>query len=724
MANPTPIRIEGRAKVTGSALYTGDFGEETLRPYLQPGEAGKPLIHAAVFQSGIAKGRVLSIDTEQAEKIAGVHMIVTHVNAPRLKKANSMMQSELARFLPLQNDAIHYRGQPLAILLAESPEAARNASSLITATYEESTAKLDFVENIASAKPLKKVGAGYKGHEERGHPEEDFSKAVKRIDRLYTTDAAHHNAMEPGSTIAHWHAPSAEPVRLTCICSTQFVFGEAILLGEAFDLGIRDGMLRLGLAIGLGAELDAKVRVVAPLIGGGFGSKGNNSHLLLAAMASKLCGHPVKLVLTRPQTFSMMPYRGAVHQRIRLGANAEGRISSLLHESVLQTAETGTFNEPTGEMTAHLYDVANVLIDHCAVRLDVNANGWMRAPGLAPAHFAIESAFDELADELHVDPIVLRLRNYAEKDPATGKEWSSKKLRECYVAGASAIGWHQRSAQPRSQIVGDEAIGYGMATSAYPTNQFPATVRITLHADGTARVQTCAHEIGQGALTTLATIAAEALQLSLEKVQIEIGDTTLPMAFMAGGSSTSLSVGEAILNAAKTLKKKLARPHTFPLRAKGIAGRTFGKSSFGRASFGAQFVRVAVQEATGKVRVTHMAGAFAAGRILNARAARSQYLGGMIMGLGHALMEQTSLDLTHGAWVNANLGEAHVPVNADIPEIAIHMIEEDDSRGSALGAKGIGELGIVGTAAAIANAIYNATGKRIRSLPITPDKLL
>lgn len=528
--------------------------------------------------------------------------------------------------------------------------------------------------------------------------------------------------MEPGATLAHWHAPSkTESIELTCICSTQFVYGDAIFLGEAFDLGMRDGMLRLGLQIGLGAEMSSKVRVAAPLIGGGFGSKGNNSHLALAAMAAKYTGHPVKLVLTRPQTFSMMPYRGGACQRIRLGADSTGRISTLMQEGILQNAETGTFIEPIGEMTSHLYNVPNTLIDHQSVRLNVNATGWMRAPGITPAQFALESALDELADKLAIDPIELRLINYAEKDPDTGKEWSSKKLRECYIAGASAIGWHKRNVETRE---GEEAIGYGMATAVYPTNHFPSTARLTLNADGTVLVQASAQEIGQGTITTLGVIAAEALGLPLTQVRVEVGDTTLPMAFMAGGSSTSLSVGTAILDAAKKLRKKMTQTQERPLSVKGIAGRTFGRSKYGRAAFGAQFVRVAVNHHTGKIRVTHMAGAFAAGRILNPRTARSQFLGGMVMGLGHALMEQTSLDLTHGAWVNANLGEAHVPTNADIPEITIQMIEEDDSRGSDLGAKGIGEIGITGVAAAIANAVYNATGKRIRSLPITLDKVL
>jgi xanthine dehydrogenase YagR molybdenum-binding subunit len=748
-----PMRLDGRAKVLGKALYTGDTTDSSFEPYLQPGEQAGPMLYAAVVQSEHLAGKVRSIDTAAAEAVPGVRLVMTHTNAPRLKKVSTMMQSELTKYLPLQETKLYYHGQPLAVVVADTLEIATHAASLVEVRYAVKHGRTDFDANLKHAKHEKKVGAGDKGQQERGHPRAAYKDAPVQLDQWYTTDAAHHNPIEPAATVAYWHAESPAPIRLTVICSTQFVYGDAIVLGQTFGLGVKDSMLRFGLQLAFGKELDSKVRVVAPLIGGGFGSKGSNSHMLLAAMAAKLVGQPVKLVLTRQQVFSMMPYRGAARQRIRLGAAPDGRLISMLHEGLIQSAETASFVEPLGEFTPHLYAVENMLIDHRSVKLNVNAPGWMRAPGIAPAQFAIESAMDELAEQVGIDPIELRLRNDAEVDPETGHEWSSKSLNECFEAGAKAIGWERRQGTPGTlrerdaeHGVGYERIGYGVATAVYPTNQFPATARLILRADGTVLAQSSAHEIGQGAITVLAQVAAEAVGVPLRKVVMELGDTTLPMAMMAGGSSTTLSVGSALESfyradpshlshrdgllfdprspgTAEAVGPLLSRNGLTEVVAKGIAGRTFGRSPYGRAAFGAQFARVVVDEASGHIRVTRMVGAFAAGRILNARTARSQLLGGMVWGLGQALLEQSVLDTRNGAWVNSNLAEAHVPVNADVPQIDVLMIDEDDSRGSRLGAKGIGELGITGAAAAIANAVYNATGKRIRSLPITLDKV-
>jgi xanthine dehydrogenase YagR molybdenum-binding subunit len=767
MPQSSPIRIEGRVKVTGAALYTGDFGLHTLTPYLQPREIASPILHALAVQSTIPAGHILSIDTTKAAAIPGVRNILTHLNAPRLHKVRSLMSSEVAKFLPLQNEIVHYHGQPIVLIVAETLDAVRQAASLVEIKYAPEPALLDFEANLPYAKDEKKIGAGDPGQIERGNPEAAFLDAPIRIDHTYATDAAHHNPIEPAATLAHWHAPSEEPIRLTVISSTQFAYGDALILGGAFQLGAKDSLLRIGAQVLTGLELESKVRVIAPVVGGGFGSKGGNSHLVLAAMAAKVAGQPVKLILERPQTFNMMPYRSATRQTVRLGADTSGRISVLHQHSIVQNAETSSFVEPMAEATPHLYDIPHISIRHKSVRLHVNTPGWMRAPGIAPGQFALESALDELATELRMDPIELRLLNYAEHDPETGHEWSSKSLRECYKAGAHSIGWRDRPQQPATLREGDHLIGYGMATAAYPTNQFPATARLTLYSDGTVLAQTSAQEIGQGAITALSQLAAEAFSIPLQNVRLQIGDTTLPMAFMAGGSSTTLSVGSAIEAAAQKLRRRifsfaisdrqsplhgarrddllfrdasivdrnnasraqslvelLRRNHREPLIAKGIAGRTFGKSPYGRFAFGAQFARVAVYAPTGHIQVTHMSGAFAAGRILNPRTARSQFLGGMIWGLGQALMERTTLDLRHGAWVNTNLGEALVPTNADVPAIDVITIDEDDTRGNALGIKGVGEIGITGVAAAIANAVYNATGRRTRSLPITLDKLL
>ena len=759
-----PVRIDGRAKVTGSGFYTADL----LRfdEYLHPGEAPTPMLHAAVVPATIAFGRVLHLDTAEAERIPGVRLVMTPANAPRLKKFSSLLMSEQTKYLPLQDPDVRYHGQPIALVVADTFEIAREAAAHVKSTYSPQPALLDFEANLEKAEPVKKVGAGGKGKVERGNPQAAFADAPIKIDAAYRLQPAHHNAMEPGVSIAHWHAEDGLPNRLTVVSSTQFVYGDAVALAESFELAHKDKILRIVAQVAVGKQWDSSVRVVAPLVGGGFGSKGGSNHTFLSAMAAKLLRQPVKLVLTRQNTFSQMPYRGGLDVRIRLGSDREGKLTSLQQDTVIQSSVTASFLEPTGEVTPHLYAVENLVIEHRALCLNTNSPGWMRAPGVAPGQFVLETAMDELACKLGLDPIDVRLRNYAESDPESGKEWSSKSLRECYAQGAASFGWQRRMLRS-SEREGVERIGYGMATAAYGTNHFPATARLTLRADGSVLAETATHEIGQGAITSLSQVVADELALPLSRIDIAIGDTTLPFGAFSAGSSTSLSVGSALLEAAHTLTERLARlarvdrssplyqcslrdivfregnlqhriehARTEPatavlaraglkkLAVKGISGRLFGKSKYARMAFGAQFARVAVNASTGSVRVTHMTGAFAGGRILNARTARSQLLGGMVWGVGHALMEESLRDVHVGAWVNANLAEAHVPTNADAPEINILMIPEDDSRGSELGAKGLGEIGITGAAAAIANAIANATGRRMRNLPITAEQVL
>ncbi len=759
-----PVRIDGRAKVTGTGFYTADLN--SFEAYLHPGEAPLPVLHACVVPAAIAFGRVLHLDPGAAEAMPGVRLVMTPANAPRLKKIRSLLMSEQTKYLPLQDSNVLYHGQPIALVVAETFEIAREAAARVKVTYSPQPALVNFEKNMSNATPVKKTGAGSQARIERGSPDAAYNNAAVKVQGRYLLQPAHHNAMEPGASVAHWHAEDGLTNRLTVVCSTQFVYGEAVALAEAFDIGHKDKMLRIVAQVAVGKEIDSRVRVVAPLIGGGFGSKGGMNHTMLPAMAARLLRQPVKLVLSRQNTFSQMPYRGGLSIHVRLGATPDGTLTSLLQETVIQSSETASFLEPTGEVTPHLYAVENLLVAHTAVCLNTNSPGWMRAPGVAPGQFVLETAMDELGERLGIDPIDLRLRNYAQTDPEGGKEWSSKSLRECYQQGAERFGWHRRAARSTERD-GVERIGYGMATAAYPANHFPATARLTFRIDGTVLAETATHEIGQGAITSLSQVVAEALAMPLDRVEIRIGDTTLPFGAFSAGSSTSLSVGSALLDAAHTLGERLARLARVDRRSslygcslrdivfnngrlrhrieaarvdsavevleragrteiavKRISGRLFGKSKYARMAFGAQFARVAVNEVTGSVRVTHMTGAFACGRILNARTSRSQLLGGMIWGVGHALMEETLRDPQVGAWVNANLAEAHVPVNADAPEIDIIMVPEDDSLGSELGAKGLGEIGICGTAAAISNAIYNATGRRLRNLPITADQVL
>ncbi len=690
---------------------------------------------------------------------------MTWRNAPRLREVKTLLATELDCLLPLQKPEIHYKGQAIAVVIADTLMDAQHAASLVVAKIDDqgSDPKLSFEDGIPNAPEAKKVGAGEHGTIKRGRPEAAFAQAPVQLDRTFTLAASHHNALEPGCAMAVWGPDD----HLTVHTATQFTYGDAVTLAQAFGLGVREGKLRLGAHVTVGMEIGSKVTVVAPFVGGGFGSKGENQYLVLAALAAKFAGAPVKLVLTREQTYSLMPYRSASEQRIRLGSDRDGSLQAILHDSTIQNSHVGAFIESTGEMTPHLYQCGSLRTTHRVVRLNLNAPSWMRAPGVAPGLFALESAMDELAEQIGIDPVEMRLRNYAEVDPATGHQWSSKSLRDCYTAGAEKIGWSSREKRPGLVRQGDRLVGFGMATAAYRTMQFPASARIILHQDGSAVVQSAFHEIGQGAITALTQIAAESLALPTSQVKLEWGDARLPFAPLTAASTTTLSVGSAIREAAEKLKRQLAvlsvvdkrsplyntksgllgaesgrlysrkepgrtdsyaailsRRSMASLSVKAVTGRLFGKSRYARAAFGAQFAKVSVHTETGEVRVDHLAGAFSAGRIVNPKLAASQVRGGMIWGIGQALMEESMPDERVGGWVNGNLAEALVPTNADVPIIDPILIEEDDSRGSALGVKGIGEIGITGVAAAIANALHNATGQRFYELPIKPDAVL
>ncbi|MFL6449781.1 MAG: xanthine dehydrogenase family protein molybdopterin-binding subunit [Bryobacteraceae bacterium] len=749
-------RIDARLKVTGEARYTAD---------LQLGDARGGPLHAVVVQSPVASGTLVDLETEAALQAPGVRGIMTWQNAPRLKQVTTLMATELDRLLPLQEPDICYKGQAIAVVITDTLLHAQYAASLVLPRFadEGEAARLSFADEIPNATEAKKVGAGEHGTLKRGKPESAFAQAPLQLDRTYSTAVTHHNALEPGCATAAWD----EDGRLTVHTATQFTYGDAVTLANAFGLGMREGKLRLGAHVAAGYEIGSKVTVIARFVGGGFGSKGENQYLILAAMAAKMAGSAVRLVLTREQTYTLMPYRSASVQRIRLGSDREGALQAILHDSTIQNSNVAAFVEPTGEMTPHIYKCASVRTTHRLVRLNFNAPSWMRAPGVAPGLFALECAMDELAEEIGIDPIEIRLRNYADVDPATGHPWSSKSLRECYTAGAERIGWSTRETKPRSMREGDFLVGFGMGTAAYRTMQFPASARIILHRDGSAVVQSAFHEIGQGAITALTQIAAESLALPPSSIRLEWGDARLPFAPLTAASTTTLSVGSAIREAAEKLKRQLAvlavvdkrsplyntrsgtidsedgrlysrkapdraesygailsRRGMASLSAKAVTGRLFGKSRYARAAFGAQFAKVGVHAETGEVRVQHLVGAFSAGRIINAKLASSQVRGAIIWGLGQALMEESMPDERVGGWVNGNLAEALVPTNSDVPRIDPILIQENDSRGSTLGVKGIGEIGITGVAAAIANAVHHATGHRIYELPIKPDVLL
>lgn len=748
----SPSRLEAIAKVTGRARYAADLAAQP------PG--GHP-VHAAVVQSPQAGGRVLAIDTADALAIPGVHRVITHLDAPRLKPIHTMPGGELGRFLPLQDNRLHYSGQPIALVMADSAQIARYAASRVKVRYSPAEREPLLTLSEAHAKNAEKVGAGLPGLTERGTPDAAFTGAARQLDETYETVPQHHNALEPGAVVAEWDGEG----RLVVHTATQYSYGDAYALAQAFDLGVNKPFTDVMSSGEAEPGLDDKVRLIVPFVGGAFGGKKGNLHPLLAAMAAKLVGRPVCLELTRSQTFSLMPFRGGTRQRIRLGGDADGRLRVLIQDALIQNSALSNFIEPVGEMTPKLYACEHLRTSHRAVEMDINAPSWMRAPGVGVSQFAIESAMDEWAHEIGLDPLDVRLRNYAEVEPQKGHPWSSKALRECYRQAAEAIGWNARDPRVGSMREHGQCIGLGMATAIYHVAQMAASARVRLNADGSAQVSSSTHELGQGGLTALSQIAAQALGVPLARLNLQWGDTRLPYSSLTAGSSTTLSLGAAITAAAEQLRQQLAeravadiasplhglapqdlrlancalcaadgraqvitellrRQGLDGLAAQASTGGQISKPALGRATFGAQFAKVAVDPVTGVVRVQRLVGAFAGGRVVNPMLARSQLMGGMVWGLGQALFEHTRLDERLGRWMNADLAEAMIATHADVPTIDVLMVEEDDRRGHPLGIKGLGEIGIVGVAPAIANAVFHATGVRIRSLPLTPDKLL
>ncbi len=749
-----PRRLEGRDKVTGRLRYAGD---------LAPAEIGGPVDFAVAVTSTQASGRVLSIDASEALAAPGVRCVLTHANAPKLHKVVATNGAEIGDLLPLQSDQIHYGGECVAVLVADTLRHARAAAPLVRIAYSNPDGGKAFTlgAGLGRAEDVKKVGAGDPGQVEIGHPERAYAAAPVKVDLSFDTSPHHHNAMEPGAIVAAWGADG----ELTVWVPTQFSYGDVVILGEAFGFGMKDRLPRLiGQVLG-GFEFNSKVRVIATLAGGGFGGKNANVHLLLAPMAAKLNGRPVKLVLSRADVFTLMPFRGGSHQRLRLAADKDGKLQALLQDSIVSQGAKGQYVEGAGETVHKAYACPNMLVHQQAARLDTNAPGWMRGPGACLGRFSSEVAMDVLAEKLGIDPLEFRLINHADVEPDTGHEWSSKSLKQCYRAASERIGWFDRDPQVGSMREGRHLVGFGMATSMYPTLQMPAVARVILGADGRARLQTSTHEIGQGVNTALTQIGAETLGLPLDHVRLEFGDTRLPYGGMTVGSMSTLTNGAAVQEAAAAVKKALikravrdadsplhgqhqhdldvvagrvvapdgasesvaelmARHPEGEIQEEAITGRTMGHSKYGRYAFGAQFAKVLIDPATGHIQVEKLIGAFAGGRPINPLLVRSQLMGGMVWGLGQALMEETVMDGRTGLFVNRSLAEALVPTNADIDDLEAIVIDEDDTRGHPLGVKGMGEIGAVGTPAAIGNAIYHATGIRLTELPFRIDRLL
>lgn len=685
----TPLdRIDGPKKVTGSATYTFEYPVEGVA-------------YAFPVQSTIAKGRITSIDVSAARSLPGVITILSHENAPRLA---SIETAEVAVF---QSAAVAYRGQFVAAVVAETLEIARHAASLVVVHYEEQPHDVVLRADRADLYKPDKVNPSQETDTTTGDVEVALAQAAVTLDHTYTTPTYHNNPLEPHATIATW---SDDGVTL-------------------YDANQGAHRIRDNVAQAFGLQLE-RVRVISPYVGGAFGSKAfTHAHVILTVMAAKISGRPVKLALTRQQMFAVVGYRTPTIQRIRLGADNNGRLTAIAHDVVEQTSTVQEFAEQTAVATRMMYAAPNRRTTHRLARLDVPTPTIMRAPGECPGMFALESAMDEMAIACGLDPVEFRIRNEPEVDPESGRPFSTRGLVACLREGAQRFGWQQRDPRPGIRSDGRWFIGTGVAASTYPARRRTSSAFVRVNRDGHYNVHIGAADIGTGAWTVLTQIAADALEAPLECVHLEIGDSKLPRAQIAGGSMGTTSWGTAIIEAARKLRTRLHDEYNDIIPPEGLeevgeAGNNPDAQRFSMHAYGAQFVEVRVNIDTGEVRVPRMLGVFAVGRVINAKTARSQLLGGMTMGLSMALHEESVLDPRFGDFVNHDFAEYHIATNADVGTVDIAWIDEYDPHVSPMGAKGIGEVGIVGTAAAIANAVYHATGIRIRDLPITLDKLL
>lgn len=696
-------RIDGLLKVTGAAEYATD--------YKIPSPA-----HAVIFKSEIAAGKILDIETSAAERSAGVLAVITHKNAPKLNVRGGLRGVGL-----LQNaDVLHY-GQHIGVVVAETFEQARNAANLVKVSYQKADAKTDFPKLLSAAVPSKDRD---KADAKRGDVETAFRNAEFKIEEIYETPIEHHQPMEPHATIAVWE--TAE--KLTLYNGSQIVNGAQN--AAASTLGLKP----------------ENVRVVTPYIGGGFGSKGGMwANLVLAAIAAKTVKRPVKLALSRQQMFDSVGLRQRNHQKLRLAATKDGKLTALAHETITHSAINEEFIEPCGDCSKLMYANEHSLISYRNIPMNIILPTYTRGPGKSTGSFALESAMDELAYKLKIDPIEFRLKNQPDKDLSNGKPFSSRKTVECLRKGAEIFGWNKRKLEPRQTRQGNYLIGYGVGCGSYPARQRDSSANVKLTRNGSdvrAVIELAASDLGTGTFTILAQVAADALGVPVEKVGIKLGDSSLPPAAgsvgSVGASSFANVVGDGCAKItdeliAKSGKQFFVRPTAAQMMLSenltAFETRVDAKppaeaNDYSAHSFNANFAEVWVNEATGMVKVPRFLAITGAGKIINPKTSRSQIIGGVIWGIGMALMEESHIEPRYGNFATRSLAEYHFPANLDIGEIETVFVEEEDKIPNKLGVKGIGEVGIVGVAAAVANAIYNATGKRVRSLPITPDKLL
>ena len=733
-------RVDGRAKVTGAAKYAAEYNVPNLA-------------YGCVVSSAIAKGRIKSIDAGDALRLEGVLHVFTHENSPRLAQSDQSYTDDIAPpgapFRPLHDDSIRYSAQPVALVVAENFDLARYAASLVRIEYESEEHATDLKEKSQESYIPKPRTVIPPLPEPRGDAEKAFSNAATRIEAEYNAPFEHHNPMEPFATTVVWD----DDGKMIVYDKTQ---GAQNVLGYVRNV------------FGLSKD---DVRVLSPFVGGAFGLGLRPQYqLFLAVLAARELKRPVRVSLTRQQMFTF-GHRPQTLQRVSLGAGPDGALEALIHKVFAETSRFEDYSEPVADWSAKLYRCENIRLEHKVAQLDVYTPIDMRAPGATWGLYALESAMDELACELGVDPLELRLKNYADEDQSQNRPFSSKELRECYRRGAEKFGWARRNPEPRSmrdEKDSDQLIGWGMATGVWDANQTTAGAKAVLTADGKLKVGSATADIGTGTYTIMTQIAAETLGLPIENVIFELGDSSLPQAPVEGGSVTAATIGAAVKAVCDKVREKLfdlaQKVENSALAGARLEDVVFSdgrvalssdaskfvsiagamrharisvieeemvvdpderkQSQYARNSHSAIFAEVKVDQDLSVIRVTRVVSAVAGGRILNPKTARSQVMGGIVWGIGVALEEESVMDQNFGRFMNHNLAEYHVPVNADIHEIDVIFVEENDSIVNPLGAKGLGEIGIVGVAAAIANAVFHATGKRVRDLPITLDKLL
>ncbi len=695
-------RIDGLLKVTGTAAYATDY-------------AVKNVAHAVIFKSTIAAGEIVNINISEVEKAAGVLAVITHKNAPKLNVGGGIRGGAL-----LQSAIVEFYGQHIGVVVAETFEQARYAARLVKVDYKKTDAKVDFKQYHKEAVLPKEKD---KADAVRGDLPSALSNAAFKIEETYSTPIEHHHPMEPHATIALW-----EGEKLTLYNGSQIVNGAQTSAASTLNLKPEN------------------VRIITPHIGGGFGSKGGQwANIVLAAVAAKMVNRPVKLALTRQQMFTSVGLRQKNHQKIRLAATADGKLTALAHETTTHCAINDEFVEPCGDCSKVMYDVANSLISYRVVPMNIILPTYTRGPGKASGSFALESAMDELAYKLKMDPIAFRLKNEPAKDPSNGKPWSSRTIVQCLEQGAKAFGWEKRKMEPRQTQQGNFLIGYGVACGTYPARQRDTSAIVKLTRTGNdvrAVIELAASDLGTGTHTIIAQTAADALGIPIDHIEVRIGDSALPPAAGSVGSVGAASFANAVNDAgdqitneliAKSGKQFFVRPTAAELmiseNLSAFQTRVDAKppaeaDKYSCHSFNANFAEVGVNAATGMVSVRRFLAVTGAGKILNIKTAQSQINGGNIWGIGMALTEESQIDPRWGNFVTRTLGDYHVPSNLDIGTLETIFIDEVDTIVNRLGVKGIGEVGIVGVAAAVANAVFNATGKRVRELPILPDKLL